>query len=426
MELPSGVFRQQQTWTPNKMESTGNDRLVAYNNCEHSYNNLAFNNPSTSELNYRNDFKYSDNNNVNRFILGVATSPTTKKNSQQKFSQWPPIKQRSNLVSIKSKLGVEFRRYAVQRQEINRFEDFFKKVDALHQLQGATFNLYYSDQDGELLPINNDDNLAKAIDTTTRLKSNHYIVANNNNLQMNFMPHPYQPQQHQFQPTLQHVIQERPFLKVFIEKKGIPNEIYHLPNYTLKCKRKDNLINMLIPSSANSSLESRPRIGRPEDFRQVSSIIDADILPKTRRRVVLKRGGSDKPLGFYIRDGTVQRMNSHGTVEKSYGIFISRVVPGGLAESTNLLAENDEILEVNGIEVGKNKSLDQVRDMMVANSSNLIITTRPVNPSNQYSISYYNRIRCRNMNNFNARNRLPSTQSASSDLGEDYVRHYMK
>ena len=60
------------------------------------------------------------------------------------------------------------------------------------------------------------------------------------------------------------------------------------------------------------------------------------------------------------------------------GIFISRLVPGGLAESTGLLAVNDEVLEVNGIEVA-GKSLDQVTDMMVANSSNLIITVKPAN-----------------------------------------------
>jgi hypothetical protein len=50
-------------------------------------------------------------------------------------------------------------------------------------------------------------------------------------------------------------------------------------------------------------------------------------------------------------------------------IFISRLVPGGLAESTGLLAVNDEVLEVNGIDVA-GKTLDQVTDMMVANSSN--------------------------------------------------------
>ena len=40
-------------------------------------------------------------------------------------------------------------------------------------------------------------------------------------------------------------------------------------------------------------------------------------------------------------------------------IFISRLVPGGLAESTGLLAVNDEVLEVNGIDVA-GKKLDQV------------------------------------------------------------------
>ena len=40
--------------------------------------------------------------------------------------------------------------------------------------------------------------------------------------------------------------------------------------------------------------------------------------------------------------------------------MLCRLVPGGLAESTGLLAVNDEVLEVNGIEVA-GKSLDQVR-----------------------------------------------------------------
>lgn len=63
------------------------------------------------------------------------------------------------------------------------------------------------------------------------------------------------------------------------------------------------------------------------------------------------------------------------------GTFISRLVDGGLAASTGLLAVNDEVLEVNGIEV-TGKSLDQVTDMMIANSSNLIITVKPVNQTN--------------------------------------------
>lgn len=99
-------------------------------------------------------------------------------------------------------------------------------------------------------------------------------------------------------------------------------------------------------------------ISNPHDFRQVSAIIDVDIVPETCRRVRLLKHGSDKPLGFYIRDGTSVRVTANG-LEKLPGIFISRLVPGGLAESTGLLAVNDEVLEVNGIEVN-GKTLDQV------------------------------------------------------------------
>ena len=100
-------------------------------------------------------------------------------------------------------------------------------------------------------------------------------------------------------------------------------------------------------------------------------------MPETCRRVRLLKHGSDKPLGFYIRDGTSVRVTPAG-LEKVPGIFISRLLAGGLAESTGLLAVNDEVLEVNGIEV-QGKSLDQVTDMMVANSSNLIVTVKPAN-----------------------------------------------
>ena len=117
------------------------------------------------------------------------------------------------------------------------------------------------------------------------------------------------------------------------------------------------------------------KISAPIDFRVVSSIVDADLLPDTVRRVKLLKHSSDRPLGFYIRDGMSVRVTPYG-LEKVPGIFISRLVPGGLAEGTGLLAVNDEILEVNAIEV-LGKSLDQVTDMMVANSQNLIITVKP-------------------------------------------------
>lgn len=128
---------------------------------------------------------------------------------------------------------------------------------------------------------------------------------------------------------------------------------------------------------SNNEQNMRPSIGMPEDFRQVSSIIDVDIVPDTCRRVRIVKHGSDKPLGFYIRDGIYKRLNAQGQIELVTGIFISRIVAGGLAESTGLLAVNDEVLEVNGIQVTHGKTLEQVTDMMVANSSNLILTIRP-------------------------------------------------
>ncbi|KAG0716646.1 Partitioning defective 6 gamma [Chionoecetes opilio] len=93
---------------------------------------------------------------------------------------------------------------------------------------------------------------------------------------------------------------------------------------------------------------------------RVAAIIDVDVVPEVCRRVRLLKHGSDKPLGFYIRDGTSVRVTPMG-LERVPGIFISRLVPGGLAESTGLLAVNDEVLEVNGIEVN-GKTLDQPGD----------------------------------------------------------------
>lgn len=68
-------------------------------------------------------------------------------------------------------------------------------------------------------------------------------------------------------------------------------------------------------------------------------------------------------INIRYRDGTSFRVTANG-LEKQPGIFISRLVPGGLAEGTGLLAVNDEVLEVNGIEVA-GKSLDQVNIQLI-------------------------------------------------------------
>lgn len=101
----------------------------------------------------------------------------------------------------------------------------------------------------------------------------------------------------------------------------------------------------------------------------MSAIIDVDVVPDTHRRVRLCKHGSDRPLGFYIRTsdffnirsyfwnilklnlGSALRQTTQGDLVKSDGIFISRLVVGGLAESTGLLGIDDEVIEVNGIDV---------------------------------------------------------------------------
>ncbi|XP_063218042.1 partitioning defective 6 homolog beta [Bacillus rossius redtenbacheri] len=236
----------------------------------------------------------------------------------------------SGIVEVKSKFDAEFRRFSVPRSSTAKYEDFKLLVEKLHRLGDVPFLVSYTDpSDGDLLPINNDDNLGRALQNA------------------------------------------RPLLRVIVQRKG--GSLEEINGYgTYKPK---NLISSILGTPGR--LKSHPAISYPHDFRQVSAIIDVDIVPETCRRVRLLKHGSDKPLGFYIRDGTSVRVTPAG-LEKVPGIFISRLVPGGLAESTGLLAVNDEVLEVNGIEVA-GKTLDQVTDMMVANSSNLIITVKPAN-----------------------------------------------
>lgn len=66
-------------------------------------------------------------------------------------------------------------------------------------------------------------------------------------------------------------------------------------------------------------------IGLPQNFRQISSIIDVDILPETHRRVRLHKHGTHKPLGFYIRDGVSVRVTAQGVEKVSYLSHIERM-----------------------------------------------------------------------------------------------------
>ncbi|XP_066259072.1 partitioning defective 6 homolog beta [Euwallacea similis] len=235
-----------------------------------------------------------------------------------------------NKIEVKSKFEAEFRRFSLERNALAKFEEFSALLEKLHKMKDIAFLISYIDpSDQDLLPINNDDNLRRAL------------------------------------------VNAKPLLRVIIQRKG--DSLEELNGYgTMKPR---TLISTILGGTPARG-KALP-ISNPHDFRQVSAIIDVDIVPETCRRVRLLKHGSDKPLGFYIRDGSSVKVTQNG-LEKIPGVFISRLVPGGLAESTGLLAVNDEVLEVNGIEVA-GKTLDQVTDMMIANSSNLIITVKPAN-----------------------------------------------
>lgn len=198
-------------------------------------------------------------------------------------------------------------------EEPPSFENFNALVRQLHGLSNIPYLIRYIDpSDHELLPINNDDNFGRALKTAQRI------------------------------------------LRIIVQREeDIEHGMYKPPRSNF------NIISML---GQTPGKPRAPPISKPHDFRQVSAIIDVDIVPETHRRVRLLKHGSDKPLGFYIRDGTSVRVTPNG-LEKQPGIFISRLVPGGLAESTGLLAVNDEVIEVNGIEVA-GKTLDQVRFLL--------------------------------------------------------------
>ncbi|XP_018593324.1 partitioning defective 6 homolog beta [Scleropages formosus] len=242
---------------------------------------------------------------------------------------------RLSSVEVKSKFGAEFRRFSLDRSKPGRFEEFYGLLQHVHRIPNVDLLVGYADVHGDLLPINNDDNYHKAISTAN------------------------------------------PLLRLFLQRK---EEADYSAFGTDSLTRKKTVLSAVLLRPDNNRKKPPVIISLPRDFRPVSSIIDVDILPETHRRVRLYKHGQDKPLGFYIRDGFSVRVTPQG-LEKVPGIFISRMVPGGLAESTGLLAVNDEVLEVNGIEVS-GKSLDQVTDMMIANSHNLIVTVKPANQRN--------------------------------------------
>ncbi|XP_045893659.1 partitioning defective 6 homolog alpha isoform X2 [Micropterus dolomieu] len=260
-------------------------------------------------------------------VLSAVPQPINQPRMSRQQQHRTPLKLTDNVVEVKSKFEAEYRRFALRRNGPGGFQEFYHLLQTIHHIPGVDVLLGYADVHGDLLPINNDDNFHKAVSSAN------------------------------------------PLLRIIISKKE-DEPVVFATNSLQRRKKGLGLTGLRTTGSGSTHSKNKPglMIGMPQNFRQISSIIDVDILPETHRRVRLHKHGTHKPLGFYIRDGVP-------------GVFISRLVRGGLAESTGLLGVNDEILEVNGIDVA-GKSLDQVTDMMVANSHNLIVTVKPANQRN--------------------------------------------
>ncbi|KFV14764.1 Partitioning defective 6 beta, partial [Pterocles gutturalis] len=150
------------------------------------------------------------------------------------------------------------------------FQDFYRLLQTVHQIPRVDVLLGYTDVHGDLLPINNDDNYHKALSSAN------------------------------------------PLLRVIVQKKA-PG-CAHGRRAVGPARRAERL-GASPGRPAHYRAKPHLLIGMPQDFRQISSIIDVDILPETHRRVQLHKHGSDKPLGFYIRDGISVRVAPQG-VEK--------------------------------------------------------------------------------------------------------------
>ncbi|QQP55481.1 Uncharacterized protein FKW44_008683, partial [Caligus rogercresseyi] len=207
-------------------------------------------------------------------------------------------------VEVKSKFDAEF---------LPSYESFQSRVESLHFLSSVSFTIAFIDpSDNDLLPINNTDNYTRALVNA--------------------------------KPLLRLVIQR---LGEFDKSQGggAPRSESHLLLHR-------PLLSILAPHPSPRTLIS---ISRPSEFRQVSAIIDVDLV--------------QTHAGAYAYSNTDPTSLSDST----YGTGPPSGSHPRDSKSTGLLAVNDEVLEVNGIEIA-GKSLDQVTDMMVANSSNLIVT----------------------------------------------------
>lgn len=73
-------------------------------------------------------------------------------------------------VTLSAQFDSEFRRISLPKTDVGTYEHFRTLIERLHRLVEVPFVLSYTDpKDGDLLPINNDDNLGRAVLTAKPL-----------------------------------------------------------------------------------------------------------------------------------------------------------------------------------------------------------------------------------------------------------------
>ena len=63
----------------------------------------------------------------------------------------------------------EFRRFGLSRSSLSTFDEFVRLLGEIHKLNGSSFTVAYTDPEGDLLPITNNENFAKALTTAQPL-----------------------------------------------------------------------------------------------------------------------------------------------------------------------------------------------------------------------------------------------------------------
>lgn len=78
--------------------------------------------------------------------------------------------QNGSILEVKSKFDAEFRRFSLDKSELSRYDEFCRLIERFHSISDVPFSLCYTDPiHGDLLPINNDENFARAVQSARPL-----------------------------------------------------------------------------------------------------------------------------------------------------------------------------------------------------------------------------------------------------------------